>query len=141
MDIRRLSDNYAVSPQIDPADVKAIKDAGFQTIICNRPDEENPPSHQASVVEVAAQAEGLTFVFLPITHQTMSIELAGQQRRAIEENTGPVFAYCASGTRCSIIWALGQAKDMSADDILTATSNAGYDLAGLRPTLGALNNS
>lgn len=44
MDIKQLSTNYAVSPQIDAADVVAIARAGFKTIICNRPDMEVPPA-------------------------------------------------------------------------------------------------
>ena len=42
MDIRRLTETYAVSPQITPEDVAAIKAAGFTTIINNRPDGEIP---------------------------------------------------------------------------------------------------
>jgi len=141
MDIRRLCDNYAVSPQINPEDVEKIKEAGFGTIICNRPDMEIPPSHHASVVKKAAEAAGLKFVEIPLTHQTMSLELAKEQRAVIDACDGPAFAYCASGTRSSIVWALGQAEDQSSDAILDATSAAGYDLGGLRPTLDALNKA
>lgn len=139
MDIRRLSENYAVSPQINPEDVDKIKEAGFGTIICNRPDEENPPSHHASVVKAAAEAAGLNFVEIPLTHQTMSLEIAKEQRAVIDACDKPAFAYCASGTRCSIVWALGQANDTPSNDILDATTSAGYDLGGLKPTLDALN--
>ena len=138
MDIRKLCDTYAVSPQIDPEDVAAIKDAGFGTIICNRPDAEIPPSHHASAVKDAAEKIGLTFVEIPLTHQTMSLELAKQQRDAIEASGKPAFAYCASGTRSSIIWALGQASDQSSDTLINAASAAGYDLTALKPTLDSL---
>ncbi|MDE3029426.1 MAG: TIGR01244 family phosphatase, partial [Paracoccaceae bacterium] len=40
MEIRALTPDYAVSPQIEPADVAAIKAAGYTTVICNRPDRE-----------------------------------------------------------------------------------------------------
>jgi len=138
MDIRTLSPNYAVSPQIDPADVAAIAEAGFKTIICNRPDMENPPSHHASVIEAAATEAGLAFVIIPVTHQGMNMDMIVAQKNAIENSSGPTLAYCASGTRSSIVWALGQANEMSADDILAATSAAGYELGGMRPQLDAL---
>ena len=138
MEIRQLSPDYAVSPQIDPTDVSAIKAAGFTTIICNRPDVEIPPSHHAEVVGALAEAAGLNFVVIPVTHQGLNAEIVNQQRTAIDESDGPVFAYCASGTRCSIVWALGQGQFQTADDILTATTAAGYDLGGLRPQLDAL---
>ena len=138
MDIRTLSPNYAVSPQIDPADIAAIAEAGFKTVICNRPDMEIPPSHHAAVMEAAALDAGLTFVIIPVTHQGMNMEMIEAQKNAIDNSDGPTLAYCASGTRSSIVWALGQAKDMSADDILAATSAAGYELGGMRPQLNAL---
>ena len=138
MDIRQLSPNYAVSPQIDAADVSAIAAAGFKTIICNRPDMEVPPSHHATVIAQAAADAGLAFVIIPVTHQGMNMEMIDAQKAAIIGSDGPTLAYCASGTRSSIVWALGQATEMSADDILTATTNAGYDLGGMRAQLTAL---
>ena len=138
MDIRPLSPNYAVSPQIAPEDCASIAEAGFKTIICNRPDSENPPSLSAASIEAAAKAAGLAFVVLPITHQTMTMENVVAQREALDGSEGPVLAYCASGTRSSIIWSLGQAGDMASEDIITATAQAGYDLRGLQPQLDAL---
>ena len=138
MDIRQLSPTYAVSPQIDAEDIAAIADAGFKTIICNRPDEEILPSHYATVIEAAATDAGLTFVIIPVTHYGLNTDMIAAQKAAIDASEGPTLAYCASGTRSSIVWALGQARCMPADDILKATADAGYDLAGMRPQLDAL---
>jgi uncharacterized protein (TIGR01244 family) len=49
-----------------------------------------------------------------------------------------VLAYCASGTRSSIVWSLGQAGKMPTDAIIAATAQAGYDLAGMRGQLDML---
>jgi uncharacterized protein (TIGR01244 family) len=138
MDIRQITPRYAVSPQIDPEDIAAIKAAGFTTIICNRPDAEIGPSHHASVMAQAAAAEGLAFHDLPLTHQTMTPDRIGQQRALIDGATGPVLAYCASGTRSSVAWSLGQAGHLPVDAIMQATAQAGYDLSGLRPQLDAI---
>jgi sulfide:quinone oxidoreductase len=40
MEVKRLAQELSVSPQIMPADVAALKIAGFSSIICNRPDGE-----------------------------------------------------------------------------------------------------
>lgn len=140
MDIKQLSTNYAVSPQIDAADVVAIARAGFKTIICNRPDMEVPPSHHATVIEAAAKDAGIAFVTIPVTHQGMNLEMIDAQKAAMDGSEGPTLAYCASGTRSSIVWALGQAGEMPADDILAATAAAGYELGGMRPQIDALAN-
>ncbi len=138
MDIRPLSPTYAVSPQILPEDCATIAAAGYTTIICNRPDAEIPPDCCASAVEAAAKAAGLKFVILPITHQTMTPDNIAAHRAAIDASSGPVLAYCASGTRSSIIWSLGYAGDLPSDEIIAATAQAGYDLRGLQPQLDML---
>ncbi len=138
MDIRRITPAYAVSPQIAAEDVAAIKAAGFTTIICNRPDAEVPPGLQAADIGAAAQAAGLAFVVNMVTHQTLNMDMVQLQHEAMTAATGPVLAYCASGTRSSIVWSLGQATTMDADAIIAATAQAGYDLAGMKPRLEAL---
>ncbi|WP_027259247.1 TIGR01244 family sulfur transferase [Leisingera aquimarina] len=138
MDARVITPRYSVSPQISAEDLPAIAGAGFKTVICNRPDAEVPPSHQAEAIRAAAEAAGLRFEVLPLTHQTMTPENAARQRALYEGCEGPVLAYCASGTRCSVVWALSQACDMCADDILQKTAAAGYQLDGLRPALDSL---
>jgi len=133
MDIRRITPDYAVSPQIEPEDVPEIAAAGFRTVICNRPDVENPMELSSDVLRVAVEAAGLNFVDNPVTHPTMTPERIATQAEAMTE--GPVLAYCASGTRSSILWSLAQAGRLPTDEILSATARAGYDLSALRPRL------
>lgn len=138
MDIRQISPTYAVSPQIAVEDIPAIAEAGFTTIICNRPDAEIPPSHHAAAIEAAAKAAGLTFVINPVTHQGLNMDMVQLQKTTLDQSGGPVLAYCASGTRSSIVWSLGQAGELPTDEIIAATAAAGYDLAGMRPQLDHL---
>ncbi|WP_147110982.1 TIGR01244 family sulfur transferase [Tateyamaria sp. syn59] len=138
MDIRQITPSYFVAPQLDPADMPAIAAAGIKTVICNRPDAEVPPAFQADALEAAAQAAGLTFYRLPLTHQTMTPDNVAQQMAYAEEAELPALAYCASGTRSTVVWCLGQAGRMSCDDILQAARTGGYDLDTLRPTLEAM---
>ena len=138
MDIRNITPRYAVSPQIAPEDFAALKAAGFTTVICNRPDAENPPALQADAMRVAADAAGIAYHVIPLTHQTMTPDNLAAQKAALDGSEGPVLAYCASGTRCSVAWSLMQAGEMASDDIIAATAKAGYQLDGLRPTLDAI---
>ena len=138
MDPRQITPRYSVSPQIAIEDLPAIAAAGFTTVICNRPDAEVPPELQSAQVREAARNAGLDFHVLELTHQTMTPDNVARQRDLIEASGGPVLAYCASGTRCSVVWALGQAGQSSADEILSATSAAGYNLENLRPALDQL---
>ena len=132
MDIRTIASNYAVSQQIMTTDIEAIKAAGFTTVICNRPDAENPVEMSSEAFRIAVEGAGMTFVFNPVTHQSLNGEMIRVQMETIAQSKGPVLAYCASGTRYSIVWPLGSAKLMPVDAIIEATARAGYDLQGLR---------
>ena len=140
MDIRPLTPTYAVSPQVNPEDFAAIAAAGYTTVINNRPCEEIPASHHADVMRDAAEAVGLTYLVLPLTHSAMNDQTAAAQKAACDASSGPVFAYCASGTRCTMIWALGQAVDMDPDTIVSAAAAQGYDIAMMRAQLMQIHN-
>ena len=137
MDIRPLTDRYAVSPMIAPSDLEQIRDAGYTTILCNRPDPEVPPALHASEMRAAAEALGLTFVDNPVTHAGLSADMVRLQADTIANAPGPVLAYCASGTRSTVVWALGEAGHRPADDIMSRAAKAGYDLSGMAPQLSS----
>lgn len=138
MDIRPITDTYAVSPQITPEDVPAIRDAGFTVVICNRPDGEVPPELSSAAVRAAVEAAGMAFVENPFSHGHLTLEIVARQGEAIDGAPGPVFAYCASGNRCSVLWALSQAGRRPTEELIGLPARHGYQLAGLRPQLDAL---
>jgi uncharacterized protein (TIGR01244 family) len=135
MDIRQITPRYFVSPQIDPTDIEGLRAKGITRILCNRPDGEVPPSHQAAALQAAAEAAGLTFVVQPLTHQTMVPEVIATNHSLGAGTDDVVLAYCASGTRSCIAWALAAAGSMPADEIIDAGADAGYDLSGMRQVL------
>ena len=137
MDIRQLTPRYFVSPQIEPSDMEALKAAGITLILCNRPDAEVPPALQAEEMRQAAEAAGLRFAVQPLTHQTMVPEVISANRSLGAEGQEVTLAYCASGTRSCIAWALGQAGEMPGDEIVSAAQTAGYDLSNIRHVLDA----
>lgn len=140
MQIRQVTPRYHVSPQISAEDVPALAEAGIKTVICNRPDAEVDASHQAQAIGEAVRAAGLEFVVNPLTHDTMTPDRVGLQRETLDDADGAVLAYCASGTRSTVAWCLGHAGIDGVDEVLQAAAQAGYDLAGLRPTLQAIAN-
>ncbi|MCF8484752.1 MAG: TIGR01244 family phosphatase [Rhodobacteraceae bacterium] len=138
MDIRSLTPDYAVSPQIDLADLAAIKEAGFVTIIDNRPDGEIPPHLHTQAMRAAAEAAGLTFVANPVIGGALTMANVQAQAAAIAEATGPILAYCASGNRSSICWALSQAGTRPTDELIALPAQHGYNLEGLRQQIDVL---
>lgn len=135
MELRPLTEDYAVSPQIEPQDLAAIRQAGFTTVIDNRPDAEIPPELWAERMRAAAEAEGLTFVVNPVIGGAITMDNVTAQADAIASAKGPVLAYCASGNRSSIVWALSQAGRMPTDELIARAARWGYNLEPFRQTI------
>ena len=138
MDIRALTAAYAVSPQIELEDLTAVKAAGFTTVIDNRPDGEIPDDLAAGVMAEAARALGLTFVNNPLIPGQFTPDNIRIQAAACADASGPVFAYCASGNRCSVIWAMMNAGKMPVDELIGTPARFGYRLDQFRPLLEAM---
>ena len=131
MNIINISGLYNVSPQILPSDVLTLSEKGFEKIICNRPDFEVPPDLQSKEIEKVAKEVGILFEYHPLTHDTMHGHNIEKQMEFADACKNPVLAYCASGTRCTVVWALGQIGKMPKDEILATTLRSGYNLTGL----------
>lgn len=104
MDIRKLSDEYVVSSQITLGDIAAIAEAGFATVICNRPDAEEPEQPTAAEIGAACREAGMTFYYLPFAGLPIPDAIVRVHRSAIDASDGPVLAYCRSGQRSAMIW-------------------------------------
>lgn len=137
--IRPINESISVAPQIGVADVADIAAQGFKTIVNNRPDDEDAGQPAGDEIRAAAEAAGLGYVAIPVTHAGFSHPQIDAMTAALVDAKGPVLAYCRSGTRSCNLWALAAAKAGRSPDVLVAqAAEAGYDLSGIRPTLDAL---
>ena len=137
-----LTDSIRVSPQITLDQVAAAKAEGVTMIINNRPDGEDPSAPQSADIAAAAQAAGLDYVAIPITHAGFSAPQVDAMIAALdkaEASGGKVLAYCRSGTRSTLLWSLAQARQgQNPAELTRIAANAGYDLTPVRPMLDAL---
>ena len=137
--IRTVNESISVAPQIAVGDVADIAAAGFKTIVNNRPDDEEPGQPSGAEIQAAAEAAGMTYVAIPVTHAGFSHPQLDAMIAALTDSKGPVLAYCRSGTRSCNLWALAAAKAGRNPDLLAAQAEgAGYDLSNIRPMLDAL---
>lgn len=129
-DIRTVTPAFAVAPQIAVADIPEIAEKGFTLIICNRPDGETLDQPPAAQIKAAAEAAGLGFAHIPVVGAPNAAQ-AEALRAAIAEATGPVLAYCRSGTRSIMAWTLGQSAsgERSREELIALGRAAGYDVS------------
>ena len=137
--IRQINESISVAPQIAVEQVAEIAAAGFKTIVNNRPDDEDAGQPSGDAIRAAAEAAGLKYVSIPVTHAGFSHPQIDAMTEALTDSDGPVLAYCRSGTRSCNLWALAAAKAGRNPNLLLAQAeDAGYDLRGIRPMLDAL---
>jgi len=135
VDIRKIDDNISVAPQITVADVANIARLGFKTLVANRPDREEPGQPAMADIEAAAAEHGLSWVYMPVESGNITDADVDRFAAMIRDASQPVFAFCRSGTRCTVLWSLSSAREHDPQDVLTKAQQAGYDITGLIPRL------
>lgn len=128
--MRQLDERTLVGGQIAPEDVAGLKARGVTLIVNNRPDGEEPGQPLAADIQRAAQEAGVGYRFVPIARGIGPAE-AEAMREAIEamDEKGKMLAFCRSGTRSALAWALARkAAGTSREEIEAAAARAGIDL-------------
>ncbi len=131
-----VSESFAVSPQIRLEDMRELADAGYRTVICNRPDGEEPNQLDVASMRDAAQATGLDFHHIPVSGGEFPLVAIKAFAKIRGEADGKVLAFCRTGTRSITLDALANIENESADERIERAQRAGYDLSGLRDRLG-----
>jgi uncharacterized protein (TIGR01244 family) len=129
-DIHPVTDRFSTAPQLSPDDMPAAAAMGYVLIVNNRPDHEVPGQPTSAEMEAAARAAGMDYLHAPVVGGP-SREQVEAVHQAIAAADGPVLAFCRSGTRSIVTWALGQAMagERSRGDLVSLGRAAGYDLS------------
>jgi uncharacterized protein (TIGR01244 family) len=104
MDIRQINDEYSVTGQISVEDLDAIKAQGFKSILCHRPDHEQPD--QPDFADIAARADeiGLAIAHIPVGPAGVTADAVRLMVDALDEFPRPMLGYCRSGARSTAVY-------------------------------------
>ena len=127
-DIRRVTPDFAVAPQLAAEDLAEAKVQGFTLVINNRPDAEVPDQPTSAEMRTAAEAYGLKYVHIPVVGRPNEGQVKAVAE-AVAAAEGPVLAFCRSGTRSIVTWSLGQ-TGRPREELIRLGQAAGYDLSG-----------
>lgn len=134
-EFRKLNERVWVSPQISADDVAQAQSLGIRMIVNNRPEGEAADQTPGDRIEAAATAAGLSYVAIPIGHGGFSDPQIAAMGEVIARGE-PVLAYCRSGTRSTLLWALAEARRGAEPEALAqAAARAGYSLDAIRPMM------
>jgi uncharacterized protein (TIGR01244 family) len=128
----KIDDNVTVSSQIRPEDVAEFAKQGFAAIINNRPDNEEPGQPPGSAIETEAKKHGLAYYHIPVVGAQIGYDDVVAHQKAMLRGT-PALAFCRSGTRCYVLWALSRVLfDGESPLMLVADAvRKGYDIRAL----------
>jgi uncharacterized protein (TIGR01244 family) len=136
---RKLTNTIYAAPQIGLAEIAEAAALGVTLVINNRPEDESDDQTPGAEIEAAACAAGMDYVAIPVTHSGFSEPQVEAMAAALEGATGGVLAYCRSGTRSTLLWALAESSQGGDPDALTnMAAKAGYDVSPIRPLMDML---
>ena len=131
MIIRQLTDQLAVADQLEPQDLDAVKDAGFASVVCNRPDEEGEPHATADTMAQRAAALGVEFRYLPVNGANITDADVEAHAKLLAELPAPILTYCRSGTRCAKLWALSESGKQDVNTIVETVDQTGLSVVDI----------
>lgn len=137
MNLKPLTADLSVTSQIMPEDLVELAAAGYRSIISNRPDEESPDQPDWSTIKAAATRHGMEARAIPVVANQISDTDVDKFREAYRLLPKPIAAFCRTGTRSALLWALANEANLSVEERMTIAGDQGYDLTPFRPRLEA----
>ena len=136
---RQITETVFASPQIGIDAIAHAKALGVVRIINNRPEGEEDDQPAGATIETAAREAGMDYIAIPVTHAGFSQAQVDSMLDALESAEGPVLAYCRSGTRSTLLWALARAKAGDSPAVIASrAAAAGYDVSPVRQLIEML---
>ena len=127
---RQLDEKTLVGGQISPADMDEVKRHGVTMIVNNRPDAEDPCQPTSAEIRAAAEAAGLAYRHVPIVRGMGPTDIEAMRRAMRETGDGKLLAFCRSGNRSALAWAVARAEDgADPDELRRRAEEAGFNLA------------
>ena len=126
---RQLDDKTLVNGQIAPEDIPALKEAGVTLIVNNRPDGEDVGQPESDDIEAAAKSAGIDYRHVPIARGMGPSDIEAMREAMHAAGDGKLFAFCRSGNRSTLAWAVAKSEDgVPTEELHRLANQAGFDL-------------
>ena len=132
MKLAILTPNLTALAQPGAADIGALADRGYRSIISTRPDGEAPDQPDWMDLKTAALARGMEAVHIPVVASRIGAADVRAFRDALERLPKPIAAFCRTGTRSTLLWALANDASLTVDERIAIAAREGHDLEPFR---------
>jgi len=131
-EFKPLDDHTLVAGQISTADLEEARRQGVTMIVNNRPDGEDPGQPTSAEIEAAAEAAGLDYRHIPIARGMGPAQIEEMVSARSELGDGQMLAYCRSGMRSTLAWAVAcREGGTPREELEEKAGKAGFSLAAV----------
>ena len=141
MKLAILTPNFSSLPQPEVDDIGELADRGYRSIIGNRPEDEAPDQPKWKDLKAAALARGMEAVHIPVVASRIGEADIRAFSEALERLPKPIAAFCRTGTRSTLLWALANEASLTAEERIKIAAKEGYDLDPFRALLEGANGA
>lgn len=134
MKLIELEESYFVSSQITLDAFEKIKKQGFDVVINNRPDNEEEGQLLSIRLAEALSSIDIKYYYNPVSLPSLSKKEI-QLQREICERSKKVLAFCRTGTRSSVLWALNSQSSRRMKFLLQELEEKGVDMTRCLPAM------
>lgn len=135
MKLAILTPNLTALPQPSPDEIGELAERGYRSIIGNRPEGESPDQPAWKDLSAAARARGMEAVHIPVVASKIGEMEVRAFREALKRLPKPIAAFCRTGTRSTLLWALANEASLTVDERVQVAAKEGYDLEPFRALL------
>lgn len=136
MKLAVLTPNVSALAQPSVQEIAELAQRGYRSIISARPENETEAQPKWLDLKAAAAAHGMEAVQIPVVMGQIRADQIAEFRDALERLPKPAAAFCRSGTRAALMWALANQANLTVDERISIAAKEGYDLEPFRQRLG-----
>ncbi|BCE01556.1 beta-lactamase hydrolase domain-containing protein [Marinicellulosiphila megalodicopiae] len=103
MNIEIINDQFSVTAQIEVEDLENLQLEGYDSIVCNRPDDEESGQPKALEIKEACDALGLKFLHIPMTAPIYNEKDKVPFNEFLSDCT-KTLGYCRTGRRALVLY-------------------------------------
>lgn len=141
MKIQQLDDDVYIADQINITDMNGLRELGIQSVINNRPDneesaekntEQNSEKNSQPLSEelsTYAAAINIDYYYLPVISGNYPVNTIREFTELLNKAKRPVLVFCRTGNRSVKLWALSQTPKFGHSYVFTKAKGIGFDIS------------
>ena len=132
MKLAVLTPSVTALPQPTVEDIGKLSAMGYRSVISNRPDGEAADQPDFAQIARAAAEHGMEALHIPVSLGQLDDSQVTAFRHALGRLPRPIAAFCRSGTRAALMWALANEANLTVNERLSIAGQEGFDLEPFR---------